>query len=346
MEDTQPTVNTEHNPALNVFAVLGFIALLIIGLWSVIQLVQQGSRLISGMNTGTSNSLSLSLLGSGVAFNLDSTKLTSETPTTINFRVGSKTDSVLAFSYACRENFYFEVQTGENTAYAIPCNAPYALDKESSALTLIPILNASMDIEVPVTLSLTPVSGNSITDSATFTIAPARDTQITQRDEVVPVLPVVSVPKNTVVTEAVVVPEPAKEVITKMVPVKKSNPEGLPDLTVKIVKIGVRNADGDVVAKSNFSANDAPVVEFEVTNMGTKVASGWKFSADLPTNPAYTYESPAQAALYAGAVANLSMSFDKLVSGTGMVRITIDPKNSLVEAVETNNGAAKQIIVQ
>ncbi|MFZ2593557.1 MAG: CARDB domain-containing protein [Minisyncoccia bacterium] len=334
MENQQIEASTVPNPALNVFAILGFIALLIVGLWSVIQLVQQGSRLLSGMGSRTTSSLSTSLVGTGVALSLESTTLESEKPTMLSFKVGSTEGSTLSLSYACREDFYFEIKTSEETAFAIPCNAPFALESGKTSVEIIPVSNTAEKILVPITLTLTDANGKVMTDSDTVTVTASKGAPTTP----------VAVKKE--VTETVVVPAPEKQVLTKMVPVKKSDPAGLPDLTVKILRVGVRNASGDVVEKSVFSVGDAPVVEFEVANIGTKIASGWKFSATLPTNPAYTYESPAQDTLYAGAVANLSMSFDKLTTGAGIIRISVDTQNGLVEAVETNNGASKQIVVQ
>jgi hypothetical protein len=142
-----------------------------------------------------------------------------------------------------------------------------------------------------------------------------------------------------------VAPAPKKVITTKLVPVKKSDEAGLPDLQVAITKIGVMQR-GAFVEKDVFSPSDTIVVKFDVSNTGTKAARGWTFSASLPANPVFTYNSDAQEVLYAGAVAHLTMTFDKASSGTGIVSISADAGNHITEASETNNGASRQIVVQ
>jgi hypothetical protein len=75
--------------------------------------------------------------------------------------------------------------------------------------------------------------------------------------------------------------------------VKKSDEAGLPDLQVAITKIGVMQR-GAFVEKDVFSPSDTIVVKFDVSNTGTKAARGWTFSASLPANPVFTYNSDAQ----------------------------------------------------
>lgn len=53
------------------------------------------------------------------------------------------------------------------------------------------------------------------------------------------------------------------------------------------------------------------VVQFTVSNIGTNVArSGWSFNAQLPLNPAYTYQSAQQQALYPGDKIAYTLTYD------------------------------------
>lgn len=53
------------------------------------------------------------------------------------------------------------------------------------------------------------------------------------------------------------------------------------------------------------------VVQFTVTNVGTNVTnSGWTFNAQLPLQPAYTYQSQGQQALYPGDSIAYTLTYD------------------------------------
>ena len=75
---------------------------------------------------------------------------------------------------------------------------------------------------------------------------------------------------------------------------------GLADLKVTISSV-----------TSLSSVQGRTVVSFTVSNIGTNVArSGWSFNAQLPLNPAYTYQSQGQQALYPGDSIAYTLSYD------------------------------------
>lgn len=334
MEYTQQQQQREEsNPALTVFAILGFIALLIAGLWSTIQLVKQGSNMISGTGTRGVSSF-MGLTSAGVSMKLDGKNVTPGEAFTVSWSSTKRDDATLTLTYACREHVYLQINANE-TSYAIPCNAPFTVAQEVTSLSLTAMSEANAPVEIPLTLTLTNASGATSKDASTITVltptaAPA---------------PVVEEKK---VTEPVVVePAPKKVVEQKqvMVPVKKSDDAGIPDLKPVITQIGVL-VDGSLVEKTIFKPGDTVVVRFDVTNHGTKVAKAWTFAAVLPSSPVFTYTSDAQEDLYAGATAHLTMTFDKLASGTGIVSISVDAAQAIKESSEANNGVSRQIVVQ
>ncbi|MFM2414658.1 MAG: hypothetical protein RI911_351 [Candidatus Parcubacteria bacterium] len=327
----------ESNPALTVFAILGFIALLIAGLWSTIQLVKQGSQMISGTGTRGVSSL-VGLSNAGVSMKLGTSQVNSEDPFTLSWSV-ARADGTLTLTYACREHVYIQVNA-DGSSYAIPCNAPYSIPSGSQSLSLTAVSDAADDVEIPLTLNVTTSSGQTSKDAATITV---RRAAVTQKKAA-------SVQPEPVVTPAPETKQPAPkpqpiEKKAVMVPVKKSDDSGKADLKPTITQIGVL-VDGSLVEKNVFTPGDVVVVKFDVTNTGTKVARGWAFTATLPSNPVFTYRSEQQEDLYAGATAHLTMTFDKIAPGTGIVSIQVDAAKAIPEVSDANNGTSRQIVVQ
>jgi hypothetical protein len=346
--------NPEGNPALTVFAILGFIALLIAGLWSTIQLIKQGSQLISGAgNRGVSSFMGLG--NTGVALKIGSKNVTAGEAFTVTWSVAKTSDGTLALTYACRENVYVQVNT-QDAAYALPCNAPYTVASDTQSLSLTAVSTNKEAVEVPLTLSFTTTTGKVSKDMVNLSVSTEKNAVVAEKPDAtkpvatIPTLATTPIPATTpkVPTPVKNEPKPEPKPVAKapvLVPVKKSDETGQADLKPAIEAIGVI-ANGKFVEKTIFAATDTVVVKFTVTNLGTKVAKGWTFNATLPANPTYTYTSSAQEDLYAGASAHLSMTFDKLATGTGVITINVDAANAIVEVSNANNGVSRQIVVQ
>ena len=76
---------------------------------------------------------------------------------------------------------------------------------------------------------------------------------------------------------------------------------------MRILSIGYINPEtGSFIPLSNNLSEPLPhyplmAVEFDIKNVGTKTAlPGWQFTAQLPTNPSYTYTSGPEQALTPG----------------------------------------------
>jgi hypothetical protein len=347
MENVQTQQNPEGNPALTVFAILGFVALLVAGLWSTIQLIKQGSQLISGAgNRGVSSFIGLG--NAGVALKVGAKQVTAGEPFTVSWSVAKSSDGTLALTYACRENVYVQVNTTD-AAYALPCNAPYTIASDASSLSLTAVSTNKETVDLPVTLSFTATTGVVSKDIVNLSVSTEKNQMTVQKKEerkevATPVSATKPVAAEPAAHSAKPEPKPVAKVPV-LVPVKKSDEAGKADLKPSIEMIGVLT-EGGLVEKSIFAASDTVVVKFTVTNLGTKVARGWTFNAILPANPTYTYTSSAQEDLYAGATAHLSMTFDKLASGTGIISINVDASDAIPEVSDSNNGVSRQIVVQ
>jgi outer membrane biosynthesis protein TonB len=351
---------TAKEAALNIFAILGFIALLIAGLWSTIQLMQLvfgfvgssklGKQALAPLASLSAPSVAIALADSNVAPNRA-------------FAIGWSGKNVspagtLTFTYACREGLFLKVQASKDTQYAIPCNAPYAIPKDAASLSITPILATQNKIELPLTLTYTE-AGSTTKDSTSITVDGTLRAPLT----VLPIPPVAPAPvaPTAVVVPAAKptpaapvaaptpkpVPPPApKKTYTVEKPVQKSDVRGFVDLEARIVAIGKLAKNGTVSPRAEFRTNETVSITFEVVNNGTKAVSNWTYALILPTDPAYTYTSDAQPTLYAGSKATVTLSFDKLVAGTNKITLIADPAKLVQDATRTNNTAQMLVTVR
>ncbi len=335
------TYNEEsRGVAMNIFAVLGFIAILLAGLWATVQLVKQISNLSFDFNKP---SINMPMFG-----NDDELTIMTDTRT---FRSGENAQikwtlgkdlaiaegSTLSFSYACKAGAYIKVEeTTTGTYRAIPCNAPYSIPTTSTELSIIPVLTNIKSGDLAYSLAYTPATDSDIkpmTKSDTIAISQTTTMTTVPTTSKTSVSTPMTEAKDGATGERTVVTSPAKKPVVKTyVPVRNSNPNGLPDLIVTILEVQPTNIDSKVSVK------------FEVANLGTKLADNWTFTATLPTEPAYTYVSEAQGALYAGERAEMLMTFDKLKAGSNSLLITVDAQNSIAESLETNNSVTQTIV--
>ncbi len=345
MTDNNTYEAESRGVAMNIFAILGFIAILLAGLWATMQLVRQVSNISTSFNKP----------GITLPFLADKSKLAlvdnrdaiqSGESTKIAWTLGKNKreaeGSIVTLSYACKYGVYLKVLNPTTDEYnALPCNASYNVPATDSDISIIPILTDNKDSEVAFSLTYTPTKGSdesvngilkvvnksALTTKTTTENPNSKGTitpKTTDKEGIVGHRQVVNPPKKTI----------KKTIKQVVVPVRRSNPNGLPDLTVRILQIIPINSTGKVSVK------------LEVSNIGTKVAKGWTLTATLPTNPAYTYTSGTQSALYAGERAEMLLTFDKVKPGANALLLTVDASNSITESSETNNSASGIITTQ
>ncbi len=322
--------------AMNVFAILGFIAILLAGLWATIQLVKQLSTISIDFNNPI---ITMPIFGDKdkLAIVESGDILRSGESAKIMWTLGKKErevqGSIITLSYACKSGIYLKVTNPNMEDYrAIPCNAPYNVPATDTEISIIPVLTDLETGEIAYSLTYTPTIGESQSVNSILKITTKGELAKDNTTTPVIVKPTETEKDATVTTRKVVQTPVKKTIVRKLVPVRKSDPNGLPDLAVKILET------------STADTNDKVAVKFEVTNLGTKVVSGWTFTANLPTDPAYSYVSEAQGALYAGERAEMLLTFDKVKTGTNVLILVVDAQNSIIESSEANNSVAQSII--
>jgi len=123
---------------------------------------------------------------------------------------------------------------------------------------------------------------------------------------------------------------------------------GLPDLSVKINQIGylATTSASSFVASSTVPVGSRPAVSFTVKNVGTNASGAWRFSASIPTQTAYVYQSPAQQTLAPGDSIDYTLGFDQAISGTNkVISITANFDSGITESSKANNTASTSITI-
>ena len=123
---------------------------------------------------------------------------------------------------------------------------------------------------------------------------------------------------------------------------------GLPDLSVSIDAIGylaTSSADSFVVS-STVPSGSRPAVRFTIKNIGTNVSGSWRFSASIPTQTAYIYQSDPQQSLAPGDSIDYTLGFDQANNGAGQtISITANFDHAVIESNMDNNSASAQITI-
>jgi hypothetical protein len=115
---------------------------------------------------------------------------------------------------------------------------------------------------------------------------------------------------------------------------------GLPNLVGTITGVGYLDNNNNFVPASTILNSQRLAVKFTVTNAGTNVSGPWNFYVNLPTkaNSQYRYASTQQQSLNPGDHIDFVLHLDATQAniGHGVVTLTVDPNNQVVESSEAN----------
>jgi len=123
---------------------------------------------------------------------------------------------------------------------------------------------------------------------------------------------------------------------------------GLPDFTVSIGAVGyLASASTDsFIASSTVPAGNRPAVKFTIKNIGTNVAGQWRFSASIPTQSSFIYQSQPQQSLNPGDSIDYVLGFDQANRGSGqMISVTANFDHAVTESSTNNNSAAAYLTI-
>ncbi len=254
---------------------------------------------------------------------------------------GKDDEGSYVFSYECRDNVFL-ARRADGTQTTIFCNTQVPLRADEQELALIAIGNVDGVIEVPVHVTFTEnnLTAPSLRGDATLLVQDAYLDTATSTDVVTPQSGTVGTTNTPVVPQYTTVP-----VVTQPF----SDPNGEPDLAVRVLGYGLVNTKTGVFTKEDEIPQDLPsgkraAIQFEVINLGTKESGKWEFEAELPTSPAYTYHSDKQQTLFPGDKIVYTIGFDRVRNADeDNYVITADPDKDIAESNERNNSVDGEV---
>lgn len=260
-------MQTFWDNVLRVVAVLGLLAVLLLGAWGIIQIAFLLPSFFGGLFHRTP-----AIVGESISVSVPATAAAG-TPFNLTWSHSNKTGEYsYAVSYSCEQGLAVAAPVPTGGWAQVPCNTPFNYINASSTTPLIGVLATSTKSAKPTfTVAATKLSTGTITargTAATSVTAPA-STATTKTTET----------KTTKTT--------TKNGGTYYASGRTSNLYGYPDLAVTIDSV------------QSISGNAAVV--FTIKNVGTNVSpSNWAFNATIPQNGTYVYPSGPQQALYPG----------------------------------------------
>lgn len=306
--------NTFRESALRVVAVLGLIAILLLGAWGIIQIALYLPTLFGTLGRSP-ETLTVSVPAQS----------TSDTAFTVTWRHADAAGHTYALSYSCTEGLRFAAPVPTGAFQLVPCDTPFNYINASSSMSIIPVLAAgTARATTTITVAATSLaSGDSTARASGRTTVVASTTPASPRQE----------PSASGQAPAAK-PKPS----TTYVPSGRThNLFGLPDLAVHIMH-----------APGHVSAGSRVTLQFVVTNAGTNVApAGWMFNAVLPYDPVYVYPSGGQQALYPGDKIVYTLVYDAVPASyyggyydaPMQAIIEVDPSAYVAESNKLNNTA-------
>lgn len=125
-------------------------------------------------------------------------------------------------------------------------------------------------------------------------------------------------------------------------------PYGLPNLSVTITAVGylATSSANSFVASSTVPNGTRPAVNFTIKNTGTNNTGQWRFSASIPTQSAYIFQSQPQQSLAPGDSIDYTLGFDQATYGTNKsISITANFDNAVSESTTLDNTTSTTITV-
>ena len=161
---TTRTVYEEPKASLlsNILAIIGFIIIITVVIWGLINLgTISGSWFSSLFSRTSANVITVSAPATAP----------SGTPFTISWKYNPPTKGTYAFLYQCQGGFLLETPGPAGTPNGIPCGAAFSVSGDSNTLSLTPLLSGTSTLSVPLTVIFMPsATGTRAQGSATVTI--------------------------------------------------------------------------------------------------------------------------------------------------------------------------------
>lgn len=346
-----PNPKSYKSVAIKALAVLGLLSLLLLVTFTTLSL---GHFVSSGFSYVSSAAATLSSIFQRSSDTLvvkgDFVELQSGDPLTISYTYKGTKQGAYSLTYPCLSGFLFEIKNDDATNKTIPCATLFPIS--STSLSLMPISTENRYVDMPITISFTEIGAVDSLASGTLTITVVNEkisnstgyvnTKTTPKNIPEKVEEIGTLPKNTPTPK--IPGEKTEQIFTPAT--TPNNPNGIADLKVTILEVGVVDKTTNAFAKTDtLRRSDRIGVRFSVENTGTKATGEWRFNAILPTFPPHTFNSEAEPSLLPGDHIEFTIGFDQSVDGKQIVKFVIDPQEAVKEVIEENNIATIDIMI-
>lgn len=314
------------NVAIHSFAVVGFVVVLGAGVWGSVQVARYAPSALSSLAAVATSLSSVFTPAESLTLNTPAAAIPTDAVYTLTWEhAGAQDNGSYEFSYTCRDGLSFQTPNAGGIYEELSCDTPFRFSSENNSLLFIPLLSGAQFVTAPVTLSaLTETGDRAVSTETTLTIGKTT-TPGEKNDTVQPLVPGEETSGTYSITDSRTT----------------SDPSGRPDLSVRIIGVGIVDEDGVFTPTDALAAaEDRGAVRFEIANVGTRSTGEWTFNAVLPTFPMHIFHSDTQQALQPGDRIVFTLEFNQLNSAntdSGVVTINADPTRSIGEISEENN---------
>ncbi|MEK7628836.1 MAG: CARDB domain-containing protein [Patescibacteria group bacterium] len=303
----------------NIIAIIGFVVVVAIGLWGAVSAVRLAPKMFAVISDSFKDE-------SPIALESSEPKVRSGDPLTLAWQDAKRDSGLYTISYNCVDGVEIQAPVSDTAFGIIPCAMPYAVAATDSSLKLIPLLHGKTEATIPIAIEYLSRDGSKIA-TGTTTVSVYTSTSAT------PVGTTPTTVKKPVATKTAVV-SPATKPAPRPAPAPK--PAGKPDLEVRFLGIGTTDPyTGAFMQRTSFAPHEVVSFKFDVINIGTARSGAWGFTAELPTNPPYHYDSPTQSSLNRGDHVEFTLTFS--MPQYGNATVSVDPYNAVREISEGNN---------
>ncbi len=310
--------SSKNTSPANIFAVLGFALLLILAIWSAVQVVKYAPRLFDGSTTPTDI-----ITGKPkVSLNMQQTQYTEDEEINLNWTISNIKDvgGIVSFVYECKDNLEFNVYDDLAKSYKkLPCSTPYNMPTDTKSLTIKPSALTVSETTSALAIVYINQQGEKFKDIVNVTIK--------KKGAATPVTP-----------PTVTVPKPDNNKCA-------SKLYGTPDLSILAVQTGYLAPNGYFVQKSTFAKGERIVLKFNVENKGDKTTPSWFFNLNVAGITSYVSQTQPPIPPCGGRAYTVTIDNPSVVDGSKLVEVILDSANLIREKTEYNNRANTTITV-
>jgi len=326
------------NGAVRVLAVVGFIAIIIGGLWGSVWVARAVPGAFSALASAIVSVTSVFVpADEAITLSLPSATVQSGQSFVLSWNHARKsTEGVYTLNVRCADGVLFTTPTNAGTFTDVPCETSFDFLNANDSVVLTAYSKNNRLADVVLTVEFTPdgASTATVSGSATLTIENTAAPGTTSGGTTA----------RTPGTETTSI-----DVFGVTGPAA-SDPNGYIDLSVRLIEVGlVDKATGKFTASSTPSRSIIGMrvaARFAVENKGTRTSDQWTFNAVLPTFPMHIYSSPTQAALGPGDRIEFTLGFDSFEEDNeGVLVINADPTRRINEPDKDNNILRQTITV-